>query len=109
LAARFSCWRETSIGSPPTSPFSDVWARIRHPRACTLAFMSVLRRRAWPWFALVVVLSVLGLFFLDGANAGVVLLAAMLIFIAACIRALAGHDRPPDDRAGLGGWFSRGL
>jgi Flp pilus assembly protein TadB len=71
--------------------------------------MSVLRRRAFSWFALVVVLSVLGLFFLDGASAGLVLFAAMLIFILACIRALAGQDRPPDDRAGLGGWFSRGL
>jgi hypothetical protein len=56
-------------------------------------------------FALVVVLAILALFVLDGAASGVTALAAMLVFILACIAAL--HGRKPDrdsDRTGVAGW-----
>jgi hypothetical protein len=66
------------------------------------------RRRAWLGFALCAVLSILGLFVLHGAAAGVVSLAALLVFIGACIYALRGHGadtRADSDRTGLAGWF----
>jgi hypothetical protein len=66
------------------------------------------RRHAWAGFAVFAVLVILGLFVIDGAVAGVLLLAAMLVFIGACIYALRGED--PDavkhnERTGLAGWF----
>lgn len=66
------------------------------------------RRRAWLGFALCVVLSILGLFVLDGAAAGVVSLVALVVFIGACIYALRGEHadtRARSDRTGLAGWF----
>jgi hypothetical protein len=66
------------------------------------------RRRVWIGFALFAALAAIGLFVLDGAVAGVTLLAALLVFIVACIYALRGED--PDavtdsDRTGIVGWI----
>jgi hypothetical protein len=66
------------------------------------------RRRAWVGFAVFVALAASGLFLLDGAAAGAVLLAAMLVFIGACIYALKGHEPGTirhNERTGLAGWF----
>jgi hypothetical protein len=59
-------------------------------------------------FALFALLTITGLFVLDGAVAGVTLFAALLVFIVACIYALRGED--PDaaansDRTGIVGWI----
>jgi hypothetical protein len=65
-------------------------------------------RRVWIGFALSAALAIAGLFALDGAVAGVTLLAAMLVFIGACIYALRGEapDGVKDsDRVGLAGWI----
>lgn len=59
-------------------------------------------------FALVAVLAVLALFVLDGPAGGVTALAAMVVFILACIGALRGRNADVGgraDRAGLGGWM----
>jgi hypothetical protein len=66
------------------------------------------KRRPWIGFAIVAALAMLGLFVLNGAAAGVVLLFALLAFIGACMYALRGHE--PDavarsDRTGFTGWF----
>jgi hypothetical protein len=66
------------------------------------------RRRVWIGFALFAALTLLGLFALDGPLAGVALLAALIVFIVACIYALRGED--PDavtdsERTGLVGWI----
>jgi hypothetical protein len=70
--------------------------------------MPAKRRRTWVAFALFAVLAVLALFVLDGPAAGAAALAAMLVFIGACVRALSGQDadtRRQSDRTGLAGWF----
>jgi hypothetical protein len=62
----------------------------------------------WLGFALFAVLAVLGIFVLDGAAGGVTSLAAMLVFIAACVYALRGQDQGAvehNERTGLAGWF----
>jgi hypothetical protein len=54
------------------------------------------------------VLGALGLFVVDGAAGGVAALAAMLVFILACIDALRRQEadvRRRSDRTGLAGWF----
>jgi hypothetical protein len=59
-------------------------------------------------FALFVVLGILALFVFDRAAGGAAALAAMLMFIVACIEALRRHAadvRRHSDRAGLAGWF----
>jgi hypothetical protein len=70
------------------------------------------RRHAWVGFAVFLTLATSGLFLLDGAAAGAVLLAAMLVFIGACIYALKGNEPGAirhNERTGLagsfGGWF----
>jgi 4-hydroxybenzoate polyprenyltransferase len=66
------------------------------------------RRRAWVGFAVFAVLAIAGLFVLDGPAAGIVLLAALLAFILACIYALRGQDPGTvshNERTGLSGWF----
>jgi hypothetical protein len=58
-------------------------------------------------FGLFAVLAVLAVFVLDGAAAGVSALAAMLVFILACIEALRHEDadtRRRNDRSALAGW-----
>ena len=70
--------------------------------------MTPKRRRPWVGFAIFAVLAIAGLFVLHGPAAGVVLLAALLAFIFACMYALRRQD--PDtvsrsDRTGLSGWF----
>jgi hypothetical protein len=60
------------------------------------------KRRTWPPFAAVAVLSVVGLFVLDGAAAGVVLFVALLALIGAAINALRG-ERVNDGLGGIGG------
>jgi hypothetical protein len=60
------------------------------------------KRRTWPPFAAVAVLSVLGLFVLDGPAAGVVLFVALLGLIGAAINALRG-ERVNDGLGGIGG------
>jgi len=70
--------------------------------------MSPERRRVWIGFAFFAVLGILALFVLDGALAGVASLAAMLVFIGACIYALRGEDadtRKDGDRTGIAGWI----
>jgi hypothetical protein len=59
-------------------------------------------------FALFAVAGILALFVLDGAAAGAAALAALLLFIVACIGALSRQDadaRRHGDRTGLAGWF----
>jgi hypothetical protein len=66
------------------------------------------RRHAWLGFALFAVLGILGLFVLHGTAAGGTSLAAMLVFIGACIYALRGQDADTverSQRSGLRGWF----
>jgi hypothetical protein len=66
------------------------------------------RRRARAGFVLCAVLAILSLFVLDGAGSGMAALAAMLVFIAACISALRGQDpatAAQSDRTGLAGWI----
>ena len=70
--------------------------------------MTARRRHVWAGFAGFAALAIAGLFVLHGAVSGVLLLAAMLVFIGACIYALRGED--PDtvkrnDRTGVAGWF----
>jgi hypothetical protein len=66
------------------------------------------RRRAWVGFAIFATLAVLGLFVLHGIASGVILFAALLEFVFACMYALRGED--PDsvthnNRSGFAGWF----
>jgi hypothetical protein len=66
------------------------------------------RRHAWVGFALFGVLAVLGLVILDGSAAGITSLAAMLVFVGACVYALRGQDADAvraSQRTGLRGWF----
>jgi predicted membrane channel-forming protein YqfA (hemolysin III family) len=70
--------------------------------------MAPKRRHAWLGFALFAVLGILGLFVLDGTAAGVTSLAAILVFIGACIYALRGQDADvaaASQRSGLRGWL----
>jgi hypothetical protein len=67
--------------------------------------MSTHRRRTWPPFAVVAILSLVGLLVLDGVAAGVVLFVALLGFIGACIYALAG-EKVSDGAGGIGGPLS---
>jgi predicted Zn-dependent protease len=62
------------------------------------------RRRVRGTFTLAAILAILALFVLHGPASGVVALAAMLAFIAACIQALRGQGDEAD-RTGLAGWF----
>lgn len=62
-------------------------------------------RAGFPLFALLAILSLL---VLHGAASGMAALAAMLVFIWACIGALRGHDADTvakSDRTGLAGWI----
>jgi hypothetical protein len=60
-------------------------------------------------FALFAVLTILGLFVIHGPEAGLVLLAAMIAFIVACIHALSLQEDSGavanSHRAGVTGWF----
>ncbi len=61
--------------------------------------MSVLRNSAWPWFALGVVLSAIGLLVLDGAAGAIVLAVGLVIIFGAGVRVISRNDpTPPDDR-----------
>ena len=65
-------------------------------------------RRARVGLALCAVVSILALFVLHGAAAGVAALIAMLVFIGTCIYVLGGEDadtRRRSDRTGLAGWL----
>lgn len=69
--------------------------------------MSSRRIRGWIGFALFAVLTVAGLFVLDGPAAGVTLLVALLVFILACMAALRRQDAnvvKHNERTGLVGW-----
>ena len=66
------------------------------------------RHRALVGFLLFAVLAILSLFVVHGAASGMAALAAMLVFIAACISALRGQDpatAAQSDRTGLAGWI----
>jgi cation transport ATPase len=67
------------------------------------------RTRARLGFALFAILTIVGLFVINGPDAGLVLLAAMIVFIIACIHALSlQQDSGAVDsshRAGVTGWF----
>jgi hypothetical protein len=70
--------------------------------------MTPKRHRVRVMFALFAVLAILSLFVLHGPLSGVAGLAAMLVFIAACIAALRGEDPEAvanGERTGLSGWF----
>jgi predicted membrane channel-forming protein YqfA (hemolysin III family) len=70
--------------------------------------MAPKRRHAWVGFALFAVLGILGLFVLDDTAAGATSLAAILVFVGACIYALRGQDSDAaggSQRAGLRGWL----
>jgi type II secretory pathway component PulM len=78
------------------------------PRGRRLACMAPRRRRVRAGFVLFAVLAILSLLVLDGAVSGIAALAAMLVFIAACISALRGQDAATSaqsDRTGLAGWI----
>jgi hypothetical protein len=61
---------------------------------------------AWVAFVPFAVLTVVGLFVLDGAASGAVLFVALLALIGGCIAALRRQDSGPDaDRTGLAGWI----
>jgi hypothetical protein len=65
-------------------------------------------RPRWIGFAVFGVLAILGLFVLHGIAAGATCLAAMIVFVLACIHALRSEDPDTvahDDRTGLSGWF----
>jgi hypothetical protein len=59
-------------------------------------------------FVLFAVLAILGLFVLHGPAAGLAALAAMLMFIVACMGALRRRNadlrREDSDRTGIAGW-----
>ena len=70
--------------------------------------MSRKRRRATAWFALFAILATLSIFVLHGPASGMAALAAMLVFIGACMSALRSHDdeaRANSDRTGVAGWI----
>ena len=64
------------------------------------------RREAPIVFAVSAVLSILALFALDGAASGVALLAAIIVFVLACMLALRGReaDAGAMERGGWGGF-----
>jgi hypothetical protein len=64
--------------------------------------MRTLSRKAWPPFAAVAVLALLGLFVLNGVAAGVVLFVALIGTILAAINALR-DEQPNDGVGGIGG------
>ena len=59
-------------------------------------------RRIWPAFAAVAVVSLIGLFALDGAVSGVVLFVALIGWILAAINALRG-EKVYDSLGGIAG------
>lgn len=66
------------------------------------------RRHAWVGFTLFAILGALALFVLHGTASGITSLAAILVFIGACMYALRGQDADAVDRSeqsGLRGWF----
>jgi uncharacterized membrane protein len=68
----------------------------------------LIRHRVRVAFAVDALLGLLAVFILDGAVAGVVALAAMLVFIFACIAALRQPNADSGgrtDRTGLAGWI----
>ena len=70
--------------------------------------MTPKRRRVRMPFILVALLAMLALFVLPGTAGGVAALAAMLVFILACIDVLRRQDadvRRRSDRTGLAGWI----
>lgn len=62
-------------------------------------------RRIWPAFAAVTLLTLTGLFVLDGAAAGIVLFWALIGWIVAAISALRG-ETVHDGAGGIGGGTS---
>ena len=78
--------------------------------------MHRLRTRTWPWFALAAVLLFVGVVILRGDARSVVESAAVLLLVAACIRALglAVRDNPVGGEmvtrrsieAGVAGWMA---
>jgi hypothetical protein len=67
------------------------------------------RTRARLGFALFAILTIVGLFVIHGPEAGLVLLAAMIVFIVSCIHALSLQEDSGtvanSHRAGVTGWF----
>jgi hypothetical protein len=105
-------WSSCLPGCTRPSPQRDPWlgptshASGTTGRSTVGRVSSKLRTRLG--FAVFAVLAILGLFVLGGVTAGVVLFAAMLVFIGSCISALRGED--PDsvahnNRTGFAGWF----
>jgi hypothetical protein len=54
--------------------------------------MSLLRKRAWPWAVVAVVLAILGLVVFDGVIGGIALFLMAVAFCTAILRALADAD-----------------
>jgi hypothetical protein len=63
--------------------------------------------RAVTWFAITVVLAVVGLFVLDGAASGAVLALAFVTLLTGLIRGLAGEH--PDDFPAATGFIGHWL
>ena len=66
------------------------------------------RHRVAARFALFALLLILSLFVLHGSAAGAAALAALLVFIAACMSALRSYDDETvagSDRTGVAGWI----
>ena len=69
---------------------------------CESVVMRTHSRRIWPLFLADAVVAAVGLFVLDGAVSGVVLLVALLGIIGTAIYALRG-ERVNDGAVGIGG------
>jgi hypothetical protein len=70
--------------------------------------MSPRRGRALIGFAVFAILTILGLYVVDGVAAGLMLLAALFVFIASCIQALSVQEPgavASSHRIGITGWF----
>ena len=67
--------------------------------------MRRLMRRARTWFALAVVLAIVGLVILDGSASGVALAAAAIAAFVGVLRVLSGSDLSGVPHGGEGGGF----
>jgi hypothetical protein len=54
--------------------------------------MALLRKRAWPWVVVAVLLAILGLVVFDGVIGGIALFLMAVAFCIAILRALADAD-----------------
>jgi hypothetical protein len=61
--------------------------------------MKVSKGRAWPAFAVGIVLAVVGLLFIGGAAGSIVLALGLVAIFGGAVRLISRNDpRPPDER-----------